>query len=44
MKVFYKQVQLNPTTETDYTDLANKPSLNGVELEGDLSTEQIKVT
>lgn len=44
MKVFYKQVQLNPTTETDYTDLVNKPSINGVELEGDLSTEQIKVT
>ena len=44
MKVFYKQVQLNPTAETDYTDLVNKPSLNGVELEGDLSTEQIKIT
>ena len=44
MKVFYKQVQLNPTTETDYTDLVNKPLINGVELEGDLSTEQIKVT
>ena len=44
MKVFYKNVQLNPTTETDYTDLINKPAINGVELEGDLSTEQIKVT
>ena len=44
MRVYYKQVQLNPTQETDYTDLANKPAINGVELEGDLSTEQIKVT
>ena len=44
MRVYYKNVQLNPTQETDYTDLINKPSLNGVELEGDLSTEQIKVT
>ena len=44
MKVFYKQVQLNPTTETDYTDLVSKPLVNGVELDGDLSTEQIKVT
>ena len=44
MKVFYKQVQLNPTTATDYTDLLNKPSINGVELDGDKDTEQIKVT
>ena len=44
MRVYYKQVQLNPTQETDYTDLANKPAINGVELEGDLSTEQIKIT
>ncbi len=44
MKVFYKQVQLNPNPETDFNDLANKPQINGVELEGNLDTEQIKVT
>ena len=44
MKVYYKQVQLNPTTTTDYTDLLDKPQINSVELVGDLSTEQIKIT
>lgn len=44
MRVYYKQVQLNPTQETDYNDLANKPKINGVDLVGDLSTEQIKIT
>ena len=44
MKVYYKQVQLNPQAATDYTDLLNKPQINGVELNGDQDTEQIKVT
>lgn len=44
MKVYYKQVQLNPTTVTDYTDLLNKPQINSVELLGNQDTEQIKVT
>ena len=44
MKVFYKQSQVNPAVETDYSQLLNKPSINGVELAGDQSTEQIKVT
>lgn len=44
MKVYYKQVQLNPTTAVEYPGLLDKPQINSVELLGNQDTEQIKVT
>lgn len=32
-----------PSSSTDYNDLTNKPTINGVELEGDISLEMLGI-
>lgn len=44
MKVYYKTLQVNAAAETDYNKVLNKPEINSVEVVGDKSTEEIKVT
>ena len=44
MKVFYKQIQLNPSAGDHFSDVDNKPLINSIELLGDKSTEQARIT